>query len=162
MISSANPVTIMTLLYTIMTSVIQGVSYSHYDNIITLLSHYYDTIIISIITSIMTRQTIMTLLWHFYDTIMTLLWHYYDNVITLLWQYYNTNITIHLESCTPGQDWANRYILVRTSTYRYNTVQGSTRILQSYVLVCTGTYQYVHSRRQVVSWLIQKDSEETR
>ena len=28
----------------------------------------------------------------------------------------------HLESCTPGQDWANRYILVRTSTYWYNTI----------------------------------------
>ncbi len=38
----------------------------------------------------------------------------------------------HLESCTPGQDWANRYILVRTSTYRYNTVQGSTRISRSW------------------------------
>ncbi len=47
--------------------------------------------------------------------------------------------SIHLESCTPGQDWANRYILVRTSTYWYNTVQGSTRISRSYVLVCTGT-----------------------
>jgi len=57
----------------------------------------------------------------------------------------------HLESCTPGQDWANRYILVRTSTCWYNMVQGSTRISRSYVQVCTGTYQYVHSRRHVVS-----------
>ncbi len=72
----------------------QGVSYSHYDNIITLLWHYYDTIITSIITSIMTQQTIMTLLWHFYDTIMTILRQFYDDVITLLWQYYNTIITI--------------------------------------------------------------------
>ena len=72
----------------------QGVSYSHYDNIITQLSHYYDTIIISIITSIMTQQTIMTLLWHFYDNIMTILWPFYDNVITLLWQYYNSITSI--------------------------------------------------------------------
>ena len=53
----------------------------------------------------------------------------------------------HLESCTPGQDWANRYILVRTNTYRYNTVQGSTRISKSYVLVCTAAqYRYIPVR----------------
>ncbi len=68
----------------------QRVFYSPYDTIMTILWHYYDTIIISIMTSIMTQGTIMTL----YDTIMTLLWPYYDNVITLLWQYYDTTITI--------------------------------------------------------------------
>ncbi len=33
-----------------------------------------------------------------------------------------TFVGSHLESCTPGQDWANQYILVSTSTYQYNTV----------------------------------------
>ena len=44
--------------------------------------------------------------------------------------------SLHLESCTPGQDWAKWYVLVRTSTYQYETVQGSTRW---YVLVHTST-----------------------
>ena len=52
---------------------------------------------------------------------------------------------LHLESCTPGQDWAKWYVLVRTSTYQYETVQGSTRIPYWYEAVCTGTYQYVLS-----------------
>ena len=51
----------------------------------------------------------------------------------------------HLESCTPGQDWAKWYVPVRTSTYQYETVQGSTRIPYWYEAVCTGTYQYVLS-----------------
>ena len=55
------------------------------------------------------------------------------------------DVTVHLESCTPGQDWAKWYVLVRTSTYQYETVQGSTRIPYWYEAVCTGTYQYVLS-----------------
>ena len=56
----------------------------------------------------------------------------------------------HLESCTPGQDWAKWYVLVRTSTYQYETVQVSTRIPNLYILVHTSTYQYVLLRSQVV------------
>ena len=58
--------------------------------------------------------------------------------------------SIHLESCTPGQDWAKWYVLVRTSTYQYETVQVSTRITSLYIPVCTSTYQYVLLRSQVV------------
>ncbi len=49
--------------------------YSPYDTIMSLLWHYYDTIIISIMTSVMTQETIMTLfkLWHYNATIMTIL-----------------------------------------------------------------------------------------
>ena len=57
----------------------------------------------------------------------------------------NVIVCLHLESCTPGQDWAKWYVLVRTSTYQYETVQGSTRIPYWYEAVCTGTYQYVLS-----------------
>ena len=56
----------------------------------------------------------------------------------------------HLESCTPGQDWAKWYVLVCTSTYQYKTVQVSTRIPNLYIQVCTSTYQYVLLRSQVV------------
>ena len=88
--TSANPVTIMTLLYAIMTRVIRGnrVSFIH---LMTLLWHYYDTI--------------MTLLWHplwhplwqgdYYDTIMTLLWHYYDTIIIMLLHYYHIIMTLY-------------------------------------------------------------------
>ncbi len=51
----------------------QRVFYSPYDTTMTLLWHYYDTIIISIMTSIVTQETIMTLLWPYYDYIMTML-----------------------------------------------------------------------------------------
>ena len=57
---------------------------------------------------------------------------------------------LHLESCTPGQDWAKWYVLVCTSTYQYNTVHVSTRIPNLYIPVCTSTYQYVLLRSQVV------------
>ena len=69
----------------------------------------------------------------------------------------------HLESCTPGQDWAKWYVLVRTSTYQYKTVQASTRIPSLYILVCTSTYLYVPLRTwsQVVFWPTQKASGET-
>ena len=59
----------------------------------TLLWHYYDTIMRSIITSIMTQGTIMTLLSHYYHNIMTLLSHYYHTIITLLWTYSDCIIT---------------------------------------------------------------------
>jgi hypothetical protein len=99
--SSANLGTIMTLLYAIMTSVIR-VNRVSLNHLMTLLWHYYDTIMRSIITSIMTRDhydtiitllsqhydTIITLSWPYYDCIITQLWLYYDNIITLLWQYY--------------------------------------------------------------------------
>ncbi len=35
---------------------------------------------------------------------------------------FSESISNHLESCTPGQDWAKCYILVCTGTYQYNTV----------------------------------------
>lgn len=54
----------------------QSKVYSRYDTIITTLWHYYDTIITSIMVSIMTKGTIMTLLWHYYDNIMI----YYDRI----------------------------------------------------------------------------------
>ena len=57
----------------------------YYDTIMTLLWHYYDTIIVSI----MTRQTIMTLLWHYYcfhyNTFMTLLFSLFF-LLFHLWQ----------------------------------------------------------------------------
>ena len=59
----------------------------------TLLWHYYDTIMRSIITSIMTQGTIMTLLSHYYHNIMTLFSHYYHTIITLLWTYSDCIIT---------------------------------------------------------------------
>ncbi len=65
---------------------------------------------------------------------------------------------VHLESCTPGQDWAKWYILARTSTYQYVPVQHSTRQYENLTVVCTGTYRYVLSTRQVVFWLTQKES----
>ena len=68
----------------------------------------------------------------------------------------------HLESCTPGQDWAKWYVLVRTSTYQYKTVQVSMRIPNLYILVCTSTYWYVLLRSQVVSRPSQNESEEIR
>jgi hypothetical protein len=73
-------------------------------------SYYYDTIrVIHNVTSVIRVNRvslipIMTLLWHYYDTIMTLLWHYYnvhydtgnyyDTIMTLLWQYYDNFMTI--------------------------------------------------------------------
>ena len=70
--------------------------------------------------------------------------------------------THHLESCTPGQDWAKWYVLVCTSTYQYNTVHVSTRIPNLYIPVCTSTYRYVLLRSQVVFWPTQKESGEMR
>jgi hypothetical protein len=61
----------------------QRVFYSPYDTIMTLLWHYYDTIIISIMTSIMTQGTIMTLLWHYYGTIINILWQCYYAIMTI-------------------------------------------------------------------------------
>jgi hypothetical protein len=61
-----------------------------------------------------------------------------------------SNFMVHLESCTPGQDWAKWYVLVCTSTYQYKTVQVSTRIPNLYIPVCTSTYRYVLLRSQVV------------
>ncbi len=46
----------------------------------------------------------------------------------------------HLESCTPGQDLANWYILVRTGTYQYMTIHDSTRIPHLYETVLTSPY----------------------
>ncbi len=65
----------------------------------------------------------------------------------------------HLESsgCTPGQDLANWYILVRTGTYQYMTVHDSTRIPHLYETVCTSTYLYILQKRNVAdpSWSCQ-------
>ncbi len=66
-----------------------------------------------------------------------------ENIVTL-WHLCNVlrnNATGHLESCTPGQDWAKWYVLVCTSTYQYKTVQVSTRIPNLYIPVCTSTYR---------------------
>jgi hypothetical protein len=57
-------------------------------------------------------------------------------------------ITLHLESCTPGQDWPKWYILVRSSTYvpvrtsttRYKAVREFHSRTYRYVLVHTSTY----------------------
>ena len=70
--------------------------------------------------------------------------------------------SVHLESCTPGQDWAKWYVLVCTSTYQYKTVQVSTRIPNLYIPVCTSTYRYILLRSQVVFWPTQKESGEMR
>jgi hypothetical protein len=37
-------------------------------------------------------------------------------------------LMLHLESCTPGQDWAEWFVPVRTSTYQYMTVHDISRI----------------------------------
>ena len=79
----------------------------------------------------------------------------YDVLPTTYDVAYDCNIrhrmwNMHLESCTPGQDWAKWYVLVCTSTYQYNTVHVSTRIPNLYIPVCTSTYQYVLLRSQVV------------
>ncbi len=49
----------------------------------------------------------------------------------------------HLESCTPGQDLANWYVLVRTGTYKYMMVHNSMRIPHLYKAVRTSTYLYI-------------------
>ncbi len=106
---SANPLTIMALLYAIMTCVIRGnrVSFIHLmtllwhycDTIVTLLWHYdihyekgnyYDTIMTLLRHPLWHPLWQGKLLWHYYDTIMTLLWHYYYYVITLLSHHYDT------------------------------------------------------------------------
>ncbi len=70
-----------------------------YDNVITLLWHYYNTIMRSVITSIMTQGIIMTLFSHYYNkkhynTIITLLEHHYATIMTILWLYYHTIMTV--------------------------------------------------------------------
>ena len=52
----------------------------------------------------------------------------------------------HLESCRPGQDQANWYVLVRIGTYQYKVVQASTGFPR---LVQAGTRQYRISPRLV-------------
>jgi hypothetical protein len=71
-------------------------------------------------------------------------------------------MTVHVESCTPGQDRAKWYIPVSTSTYwsQYNMVQVSMRIPHLYKAVCTSTYQYKLSTRHVVFQATQKESGE--
>ena len=63
---------------------------------------------------------------------------------------------------TPGQEWAKCYVLVHTTTYQNKTVQVSTGFPRLYIPVCTGTYQYVHLRSQVVFQPTQKESGEMR
>ncbi len=50
------------------------------------------------------------------------------------------DVRTHLESYTPVQDRAKSYVLVRTGTYQYIPVHTSTGFLKKYVLVRTGTY----------------------
>ena len=62
---------------------------------------------------------------------------------------------VHLESCTPGQDWAKWYILVRTSTYRsrYNRDSIRQSRYDNFTVVRTGImmYRYIPVRTSTFS-----------
>ncbi len=81
--SSANPVTFMTLLYTIMTGVIR-VNRASLNHLMTILSHNYHTILTLLSFPLWLPLWHSKVLWHYYDILMTILWPFYGHFMTML------------------------------------------------------------------------------